>query len=114
MPDEPKITFQLTAREGQRLEVRLTAPGGEAKCEAALPPKDALDELALADPSHLPAVLVERVGDALYRSLAGEAVDELVVHTLNDAIRAKQPAQFELRFDPDQVTLASYPWEMIR
>lgn len=114
MPDEPKITFQLTAQENRRLEVRLTASGGEAKGETALPPKDALDELALADPAHLPAVLVEKVGEALYRSLAGEAVDELVADTLNDAIRAGQPAQFELRFDPDQVILAGYPWEMIR
>ncbi|MBN1312762.1 MAG: FHA domain-containing protein [Anaerolineae bacterium] len=114
MSDELKITFQLTAHAGRELEVRLSAPGGETKGETRLPPKDALDELALADPARLPVVLVEKLGEALYRTLACEAVDELVVDTLNDAIRAGQPAQFELRFDPDQVDLARYPWEMIR
>ncbi|MBN1427942.1 MAG: CHAT domain-containing protein [Anaerolineae bacterium] len=114
MSGELKVTFQMTIREGQRLETHVTAPGGETTGETSLPPKDALDELALADPARLSAVLVERVGEALYRTLVCEAVDELVLDTLTDALRAGRPAQFELRFAPDQIALAGYPWEMIR
>jgi len=115
MPDQPRITFQLTARDANRLEVRVAAPGGETRGETALPDPALLDELtANQQTGRIPAALVEKTGKALYATLVSEAVDELVIDTLNDAIRASVPLVFELRFDPDQIALTQYPWEMIQ
>src|SRR5574341_699845 len=115
MPDsaENKITFQLTLRE-KRLEVRVEAPGGEGRSEAAAPPESLLQEIEKHDPTKIPSATVEKVGARLYKALANEQIDELVVDTLNDARRESQPVQFELRFDADQVGLTRFPWEMIR
>ncbi len=113
MSDAFKLTFQLTAHE-QRLEVRVQGPGGESKGETDLPPQSILDELARHDPSRLTTALLEKAGRPLYDAVVNEAVDELVIDTLNDGIREDQPVSFELRFDPDQWALARYPWEMIQ
>ncbi len=115
MPDQPKITFQLTARDERRLEIRVAAPGGETHGETSLPDPAILDDLsATQETGKLPGGLVEKTGKALYAALVSESVDELVIDTLNDAIRASLPLQFELRFDPDQIALTRYPWEMIQ
>jgi hypothetical protein len=114
MPDSPKITFQLTERPDARLEVRVTAPGGEAVGETALPSAALLDQITPQNAHQIPAALVEEIGAALYGVLVNESVDEVVIDTLNDARRDSRSLQFELRFDADQVGLVRYPWEMIR
>ena len=105
MPDQPKISFQLTQRDAKRLEVRVSAPGGETRGETDLPDASLLDELTTASAStgKLPGALAEKAGKALYNTLVSESVDELVIDTLNDAIRANAPVLFELRFDADQI-----------
>src|SRR5574341_809016 len=113
MPDQFKVTFQLTSH-ADRLEVRAEARGGQAPGETALPPGDLLERIFAADPRRIPTALVEEMGSALYAALVNEDIDELVFDTLNDATRAGQPAHFELRFDADQAALTRFPWEMVR
>ncbi|MCC6905594.1 MAG: CHAT domain-containing protein [Anaerolineae bacterium] len=109
------LSFQLTrADAGRVLDIRVEGPGGESRAVVPAPPTALLDEIATADPARLPPALLDKAGDVLYRTLVAEAFDELVQDTLNDALRRKQPVQFELRFDHDQVGLARFPWEMIR
>lgn len=108
-----KLTFQLTAHK-KSLEMRVCGPGGETKGETALPPGDTFDKLRRHDPSKPPSDLIGKAGQTLYQTLVNEAVDELVIDTLNDGISAGEPVQFELRLDPDQTALATYPWEMIQ
>src|SRR5262245_48201057 len=99
MPDQPKISFQLTQRD-QRLEVRVSAPGGETRGETNLPDASLLDELttATASTGKLPSGLTEKAGKALYTTLINESVDELVIDTLNDSMRDQVAVVFELRF----------------
>jgi hypothetical protein len=110
--DTLKLTFQLTAHN-ERLEVRATAPMGESKAETEIPPRTLLDLLAEHDLTNIPSSALESVGRRLYQCLMPGDVAKLVPDVLQEGMQLKQPVQFELRFDADQVSLAQYPWEMI-
>jgi len=114
MPDQPKITFQLTAQDSQQLEVRVQTSEGEARGQSTMPAPALADMLAeKSAQGTMNAKLVDRIGAVLYKVLIGPEVDELVLNVLHDARQAGVPLLFELRFDPDQVALTRYPWEMI-
>jgi hypothetical protein len=106
MPDDAQVTFQLTAH-GDQIEVRASAPGGEARAESDLPP------LAEPDRDLFASAQLLDLGRALYRCLTAGELQTLVEATLQRAADSAAPARFELRFDHDQVALARYPWETV-
>ncbi len=113
--DTLELTFQLTARD-DRLEVRATSPTGEAKAESTLPSQDLLNRLVTPitpNATKIPSAALKAAGRVLYRCLMVGDVAKLATDTLQNGARLKQPAQFELRFDADQILLAQYPWELI-
>ena len=110
--DKYKLTFQLTARGGL-LEVRARTLAGQSKAENHLPAPDLLDQLLRHNPAHLPSAVVRQVGQVLHGCLTAGHINELATEVFLDARQARCPVHFELRFDPDQATLAQYPWEMI-
>lgn len=111
--DTLKLTFQLTSHN-ERLEVRSeVSGGGQATSESVLPPQTLLNQLAKEDPTHIPSSVLETVGRTLYKSLVAGDVAKLTSEVLQEGARLRQPVQFELRFDPDQTSLAQYPWEII-
>lgn len=112
LSDAPKVTFQLTAH-AERLEVRASAPGGEGKAETNLPPPDLFERLREYETIPIPSSLQKSIGQSLYRCLLPGEVANLAAEALQEGIRLGQPAQFELRLDADQVSLAQYPWEML-
>ncbi|CAA9249271.1 MAG: hypothetical protein AVDCRST_MAG26-1829 [uncultured Chloroflexia bacterium] len=107
------LTLQLTARDGT-LQVRATADRGEARAETAAPTAELLTPLTRYEPGDFPEAVVAPLGDALTRRLLAGDVRKLAADLLGDARAAKVPVRIELRFDPDQVELAQFPWEMIR
>ncbi len=108
----PKVTFQLTAH-AERLEVRASAPGGEGKAETNLPTPDLFERLREYETSSIPSSLQKSIGQSLYHCLMAGEVTNLAAESLQEGIQLGQPAQFELRLDADQVSLAQYPWEML-
>src|SRR5262245_33543798 len=110
--DALKLTLQLTARN-KRLEVRASTPRGEGKAETPRPPQALLDQLTKYDLTRIPSSVLESVGRALYRCLMVGDIARLASDVLQDGKQLKQPVHVELRFDPDQVVLAQYPWELI-
>ena len=111
--DELKLTLQLTAHQDD-LELRAATPlSGEGRAETAVPPRALLDQLAQHDLTAIPSPVLEATGQALYQSLLVGEVSTLVSGVVQEARRLKQSAQFEFRFDADQVALAQYPWELI-
>lgn len=110
--DTLKLTLRLTTHD-ERLEIRAAAPGGEGRAEAVVPDRILLDRLAEHDPTNIPSSTLESVGKALYQCLMIGDVAKLASDVLQNGMRLRQPVQFELRFDVDQVPLAQYPWEMI-
>jgi hypothetical protein len=108
----PKVTFQLTAH-AERLEVRASAPGGEGKAETNLPSPALFERLREYETIPIPSSLQKSIGQSLYHCLMAGEVTNLAAETLQEGIRLGQPAQFELRLDADQVSLAQYPWEML-
>ena len=111
-PDALKLSFQLTA-QGDHLQVRATARRGEGRAETAMPSVALLSQLAEFDPAGMPLAALQPAGQSLYHCLAVGDVARLAADVLLEARAARQPAQFELRFDPDQVALAQHPWEII-
>jgi len=107
-----KIVIRLQS-EGDYLEVRAEAPGGEGKISGRLPPADLIDQLAGYDPAHLPGAMQLKVGRSLHDVLAAGEIEALLFDTLQDAGQNREVVQIELRFDPDQVSLTSYPWELL-
>lgn len=112
LSNAPKVTFQLTAH-AERLEVRASAPGGEGKVETNLPPPDLFESLREYETVPIPSSLQKSIGQSLYRCLMAGEVTNLAAEALQEGVRLGQPAQFELRLDADQVSLAQYPWEML-
>ncbi len=108
-----KLTYQITQRENTRLDLRLTGPGGEATTELDSPTDALLTAIAQHDPTRIPPAAVRNAGEALWKVLLCEAIDELAQDTLLDGRKQKQPVQVELRFDADQIALARFPWEML-
>jgi hypothetical protein len=111
-PDALKLSFQLTAH-GDHLEVRAASRRGEGRAESPLPPPQLLSQLAQFDPAHMPLAPLQSAGQSLYHCLVVGDVARLAADVLQEARSARQPAQFELRFDPGQVGLAQHPWETI-
>ncbi len=107
-----KLTFQLTAYN-ERLLIRVVSSIGEGKAETVVPPQILLDRLTSYDLASIPLSALERVGKTLYQCLTVGDVGKLTAEALYSGTKQKQPVQFELRFDADQVSLARYPWEMI-
>lgn len=69
----------------------------------------ALTDLGLLRENRLSPDFHAQVGQALYRALfAGEIGDEL-----HQAQRASQPILCQLQFDPEDVVLTQFPWELI-
>ena len=109
----PRLVLQLSARDGL-LEVRATSRHGEARGETVAPETRLLDPLDAYEPGDYPDAVVAPLGRALAGCLLGGDVGKLAADLLAGARAAGRSVQFELRFDPDQVALARFPWEMIR
>jgi hypothetical protein len=70
---------------------------------------EALTDLGLLHENRLHPDFHARVGQKLYQALfAGEIGDEL-----RQAQRSGQPILCELAFEPEDVLLAQFPWELI-
>lgn len=107
-----KISLQLTAHN-RSFEVRAISAAGEAKSEDRVPPQAFLDELLSNNTVGISPKTLTEIGMKLYKSLLKGDVGNLVNVLLREGIKTKQPVHLELRFDPDQVSLAQYPWEII-
>lgn len=108
-----RLALQLSARDG-RLEVRASAHRGEARAETSAPGPELLAPLARYQPGDYPAAVLAPLGQALGTLLFTGDVGRLAADILGDARAREQSAHVELRFDPDQVGLAAFPWELIR
>jgi hypothetical protein len=111
--NQHKLSLQLTGR-GKELEVRAEAAGGQARSETATPPETILTQMAAKRPSTLSQATVDEIGETLYDALLIGEVGQLISHTIEEGRRCNEPVQIELRFDADQITMAKYPWELIR
>jgi hypothetical protein len=110
--EDPKLVFQLT-QQGDRLEVRLAAPGGECRAEMQ-PPSSAIPaQMAAFEQSAIPEATLAGIGQTLYSHLVSGDAAELVAETLHSEKDPGVAVHFELRFDPDQAALAQFPWETI-
>lgn len=70
---------------------------------------EALTDLGLLHENRLPPDFHVKVGQTLYQALfAGEIGDEL-----RQAQRSGQPILCQLQFDPEDVILTQFPWELI-
>ncbi len=99
----PRLVLQLSARDQNRMEVRVTnSPVGEAAAEIALPALD--DVLSLVNQ---PAFF-EEAGKQLFATLFPGSVGELY-----RAASAQGPLTVEMRFDRDLARIARYPWELV-
>ncbi len=110
--EAPKLSIQLTTH-GKRLELRATAQPGEARVESDLPPQGLLANLVVAAGEAVDAAVLEFIGRQLRFSLWQGDVGSLAQTVFHDAARDSQSVHLELRFDPDQAHLASYPWELL-
>ncbi|MGB8645210.1 MAG: CHAT domain-containing protein [Anaerolineae bacterium] len=106
------MSIQLTNR-GNRVEVRATSIYGEARGEGEAPSPTIINRLSECDLADIPNSVLASVGHSLYQALMVGDVAKLGSAIFQDAMRRKECLQLELRFDPDQVSLAQYPWEMI-
>ncbi len=114
LDSEPeRLTLQLSARD-ERLEIRATADRGEARGETTAPAPGLLAPVARYEPGDYPESVLAPLGLALYKTLLVGDVGRLAADLLGDARAAEQAVRFELRFDPDQVAMAGFPWELIR
>ena len=109
--DSLKISFQLTAQQNW-LDIRAVSAFGEGHSFRFFPMTDLLNEFRKMH-ENAPLPILEALGAELYRILIDGEVAELAHKVLNDATKLQEPALFELRFDPDQVQLARFPWEII-
>ena len=110
--EDPKLVFQLT-QQGDLLEVRLAAPGGECRAETQ-PPSSAIPaQMAAFEQSAIPEATLAGIGQTLYSHLVSGDAAELVAETLHSEKDPGVAVHFELRFDPDQAALAQFPWETI-
>ena len=110
--EDPKLVFQLT-QQGALLEVRLAAPGGECRAETQ-PPSSAIHaQMAAFEQTAVPETTLTGIGQTLYSHLVSGDAAELVAETLRSEKNPEVTVHFELRFDPDQVALAQFPWETI-
>lgn len=107
-----KLSIQLTAR-GKRLEVRATAQQGEARVEVALPPPALYDAVAQLDQTTAPSPTLQAAGKQLYECLTAGDAGKLTTAVFHDAQALRLPVHLELRFDPDQTSLARLPWELL-
>lgn len=108
----PRLRLHLTAR-GTALEVRATTTIGEGRAESRLPAEDPLSLLLAPEQTPATRAALSRLGRSLYAALMAGDVAELAADLLDMAARAGRAAEFELRFDADQVDLAAFPWELI-
>ena len=110
--EDPKLVFQLT-QQGDLLEVRLAAPGGECRAETQ-PPSSAIPaQMAAFEQTAVPETTLAGIGQTLYSHLVSGDAAELVAETLHSEKDPGVAVHFELRFDPDQAALAQFPWETI-
>jgi hypothetical protein len=110
--EDPKLVFQLT-QQGDLLEVRLAAPGGECRAETQ-PPSSAIPaQMAAFEQTAVPETTLAGIGQTLYSHLVSGDAAELVAETLHSEKNPGVAVHFELRFDPDQAALAQFPWETI-
>jgi uncharacterized ubiquitin-like protein YukD len=109
-----RLSFELLSH-GDNLHIRASSPFGEANADVA--DTLALDKVLLKleeeNLLEMPSTTIKRIGSTLYKTLFAGKVSELGQHVLQEGIRQKRPAQLEVRFDPEQVKLAKFPWEMI-
>ncbi len=66
----------------------------------------------LSDPSAAPRPTLQQAGRRLLECLTNGDTAKLFNAVIAEGIRQGEPAHIELRFDPDQVTLATLPWEL--
>ena len=110
--EDPKLVFQLT-QQGDLLEVRLAAPGGECRAETQLPSSAIPAKMAAFEQTAVPETTLAGIGQTLYSHLLSGNAAELVAETLHSEKDPGVAVHFELRFDPDQAALAQFPWETI-
>jgi len=108
-----KVSLQLT-KHNKEIEVRAEASGGQARGETLVPSESILTQIAAKNPSKLSQTTFDNIGETLYKSIMVGDVSKLVFDTLEESTRFKQSTHVELRFDADQISLAKYPWELIK
>ena len=106
-----RISFQLTANQRQ-LDIRATSEFGEGHSTGILPITELQEKFQKMRANASPATM-DALGAELYRALMAGDVAALAHEVLDDATRHKEPVLFELRFDPTQVELARFPWEIL-
>jgi hypothetical protein len=105
-----KLSIQL-ATHGDRLTVRSYASQGEAYAEMPVLPRTLYE--VLGDPSAAPRSTLQQAGKRLLECLTSGNTGKLFNAVIAEGIKQGEPAHIELRFDPDQVALATLPWELI-
>lgn len=141
-PERGWVTFklQLARQAGLQFEARaLQTPMGEPRAAGRLPfdaadlsavlqlleksgydPADfgddqaeALRRLGLVQADQLAHDHLRRIGQGLFDALFPGDVGVAFRVAFNQARQARQAILLQLRFDPDAVELASYPWELL-
>jgi DNA-binding NtrC family response regulator len=73
-----------------------------------------LARLQLWDAGQVVADIDRRVGQLLYQAIVADpAARSALYHIRNTAIHKRQPLTFTLRFQPDAITMAALPWELL-
>jgi uncharacterized protein YggU (UPF0235/DUF167 family) len=105
----PRIVLQLSEPHDEGLEVRvIESPVGEhAAARIVLQRIEDVLRMVSQPTFH------EDVGRGLFRSLFPTSLGELYRAAFTHATLAGQTLTVELRFDPDLVRFARYPWELL-
>jgi len=74
---------------------------------------EALHRLGLLSNPHLVPDRLPRIGEGLYRALFPDQVGVAFQMAFNQVRSRRETVALQLRFDPDAVALARYPWELL-
>lgn len=108
-----KLSLQLT-KHGEEVEIRAESSSGQARCETQFPSDAIVSQIGDKNPTKISSKDTEMVGKQLHNLLFVGDVGKLAFDIIDTGRRFNQPIFIELRFDADQISLAKFPWELIR